>query len=61
MLTTKKTHLLSKLAFAVKSVKIKENVSKCNNNDHTVTDKNNDNHVKVEPMLTMEEKGLWGY
>ena len=57
LLTTKKSCLLSKLAFAVKSAKIKENVSKHNNDDHT--DANN-NHVKVEPMLTMEEKRAMG-
>ena len=58
LITTKKSCLLSKLAFAVKSAKNKENVSKRNNNDHTDAD---DNHFKVEPMLTMEEKRPWGY
>ena len=59
LITAKKSCLLSKLAFAVKSAKIKENVSEHNNDDHMDTD---DNHVKVEPMLTiMEEKGPWGY
>ena len=56
-ITTKKTCHLSKLAFAVKSAKIKENVSEHNNDDHTDTD---DNCVKVEPMLTMEEKMAMG-
>ena len=60
-ITTKQTCHLSKLAFAVKSAKIKGNVSKWNNNDNTYTDDVPDiPHVKIEPMLTLEKKMAMG-
>ena len=58
MITTKSSCSLSKLVRAAARIaKMKVNVSKCNNDDHMDTD---NSHVKVEPMLTMEEKRAMG-